>query len=171
MNVDWSQVLEIGLAVTLYTLGIALVLLGLVGLLLPVLPGAPLMFVGFLLISWADGFTRIGWVELLMLGLVTIVISVVDYVSSVTGARRFGASRWGIAGSFVGLAVGLPFGVPGWILGPLVGSVLFEYVKDPDFKKAARIGLGSFLGFVIGTAAKYALAMFMLAAAVTFYLL
>ncbi|ANM32413.1 hypothetical protein ABI59_21420 [Acidobacteria bacterium Mor1] len=159
------------MTVSLYVLGIALVLIGLVGLLLPVLPGAPLMFAGFVLVSWADGFTRIGWIELILLGVVTLVISVVDYVSSITGARRFGASRWGIAGSFVGLAVGLPFGIPGWILGPLIGSVLFEYVKDPDFKKAARIGLGSFVGFLIGTAAKYALAMFMLAAAVFFYLL
>lgn len=149
-------------SVLLYILGILLALVGLLGLLLPALPGAPLIFAGVLAIAWADDFTRIGLPGLLTVGSVAVVISVVDYASGLLGARHFGGSRWGLLGAFLGLAVGLAFGLPGLILGPVVGAVTLEYARDPDFQRASRVGLGTLIGFVVGTAVKYALAVALL---------
>ncbi len=157
------------MTIALYALGLVLILAGVIGLLLPVLPGAPLIFAGLVSIAWADGFERIGGLGLLVLGVLTLLISIVDYVSSVTGARRFGASVWGIVGAVAGLVMVIPFGFVGLVVGPLAGALLAEYLREPDFRRAARIGVGSLLGFVIGTAVKYALAVFMLGLALTLW--
>jgi uncharacterized protein YqgC (DUF456 family) len=157
-------------AVLLYILGTLLVLVGLLGLLLPALPGAPVIFAGVLAIAWADDFTRIGLPGLLIVGSLAVVISAVDYASGLLGARHFGSSRWGLLGAFLGLLVGLAFGLPGLILGPVVGAVVLEYAFDPDFKRASRIGLGTLIGFVVGTAVKYALAIALLGMALAAFL-
>lgn len=157
------------MTVFLTVLGSVLILVGLAGVVLPVLPGGPLMFVGLLLVAWADGFTRIGSTGLVAMGALAVLMVVVDYAASALGARRYGSSAWGALGAVVGALAGLPFGIPGLILGPLVGALLLEYLKDPDLVKAARVGFGSFLGFVIGTAVKYALAGLMLGLGVLLY--
>lgn len=162
--------MSLALTVALHVVGFVLIGVGLAGLVLPVLPGAPIVFAGIFAIAWADGFARIGWQGLLITGALAATISIVDYVASTVGAKRFGASYWGMLGSFLGLVVGLPFGIPGIVLGPVVGAVLLEYLKDPNFKKAATVGLGTFIGFVVGTAIKYALAFALLGAALMFYL-
>lgn len=151
-------------------LGIALIAIGFAGLLLPALPGTPLVFAGCLLVAWADGFMRVGWFPLLLIGILAAVSAVVDYLASVLGARRAGASGWGIAGAFAGLIVGLPFGLPGIILGPAVGATVLEYFKDPHLKKAARAGAGVFIGFIVGTAVKYTCAFAMVGVLVVSYL-
>lgn len=137
---------------------------------LPALPGAPLIFLGIVGVAWADDFTRIGLPGLLVTGAIAVVISIVDYTAGILGAKRFGASYWGLAGAFVGLVVGLFFGFPGIVLGPVVGAVLLEYLKDPDVKRAAKIGTGTLIGFVVGTAVKYALAFALLGTGILFYL-
>lgn len=162
------------LAVLLWTGGILLMGVGLAGLLLPALPGAPLIFLGVLLIAWADGFERIGWPGLLMLGLVTAVITAVDYAAGLVGARRYGASAWGVAGALLGLLLAFPLGLTGFGLlglaaGPVIGAVLLEYLKEPDFQRAANVGFGTLIGFVLGTAVKYALAFFLIGLAVAVY--
>jgi hypothetical protein len=162
--------MELAGTIALYTLGTLLALVGLAGLVLPGLPGAPLIFLGIVAVAWADGFTRIGWGGLLILGAMAAVISVVDYTAGVVGARTFGASYWGLLGAFLGLLVGLPLGLPGLILGPIAGAVLLEYLKDPDFKRAGKVGAGTLLGFVVGTALKYALAFTLIGCAVLFWM-
>jgi uncharacterized protein YqgC (DUF456 family) len=157
------------LSVVLYVVGVLLILTGLVGLLLPGLPGAPLMFAGVFAVAWADGFTRIGWPGLLGVGAIALVISLVDYASSALGAKRYGASLWGVAGAFLGLLAGLPFGLAGLVIGPVLGAVLLEMVKDPDLGRAANVGVGTLIGFVVGTAVKYALAVLLLVVAAFAY--
>jgi uncharacterized protein YqgC (DUF456 family) len=93
-------------------------------------------------------------------------MSVADYTAAALGAKRVGASRWGVAGAFVGLLAGLPFGLVGILLGPFVGAALFEYLRDRDLGRAARVGGGTMVGFLLGTAVKYALAAAMLGLAV-----
>jgi uncharacterized protein YqgC (DUF456 family) len=156
-------------AALLYAIGFVAIGVGLAGLLLPAMPGAPVIFLGLVSIAWADGFTRIGWPGLLVLGLLSVLVSVVDTISGVGGARRFGASRWGMLGALLGALVGLPLGLIGLAAGPLIGAVAFEYLKDPDFRRASRVGAGTLIGFVVGTAVKYALAFFMLCLALLFY--
>lgn len=157
------------LTIFLYVLGLALVLVGLAGLVLPVVPGAPLIFLGILAVAWADGFARIGWPGLLATGALALLITLVDYLAGLVGAKSFGASYWGLAGAVAGLLLGWPFGLPGVVLGPLVGAVLVEYFKEPDFRRAGKIGFGTLAGFVIGTALKYALGCALVGLALLFY--
>lgn len=149
--------------------GMLLVVAGLVGLVLPALPGMPFIAAGIALVAWGDGFARIGPATLFVVALIGLVGWALDYVAGVLGARKAGASRWGVAGAVAGLAAGLPFGLPGLILGPGLGATLFEYLKDPDFRRAARAGTGVFLGFVVGTILKYACAFTMIGLAVFAY--
>jgi uncharacterized protein YqgC (DUF456 family) len=156
--------------IALYVIGSLLILVGLVGLVMPALPGAPLIFAGIFSIAWADGFARIGWPGLLTLAMITLLISVLDFAAEIVGAKKFGASYWGLLGAFLGFVAGLAFLPFGIIVGPVVGAILFEYLKEPDFKRAGKVGIGTFLGFVIGTALKYALAFVLLGLAVVFYI-
>jgi uncharacterized protein YqgC (DUF456 family) len=154
----------------LYIVGVLLVAAGLVGLLLPAIPGSPLIFAGILAVAWADGFTRIGLVELLILGALTLAISAIDFLGSVVGAKHFGSSRWGMLGAFVGLVAGLPFGLVGIVLGPALGAVFAEVIMvDPDLRRAGKVGLGTLIGLVVGAALKYAVAAVLIGLAAVFW--
>src|SRR3954470_12491796 len=135
----------------LLAVGALLLAAGLAGLLLPAVPGMPLMFAGALAIAAADGFTRVGWLTLALIGVLAVAGFVVDHAATVLGARKAGASGWGLAGAVLGLVVGLAFGLPGIVLGPAIGAVLLEYAKNQEFRRAAKAGAGVFVGFVVGT--------------------
>src|SRR4051794_14704914 len=122
----------------------------------------PLMFAGALAIAAADGFTRVGWLTLALIGVLAVVGFLVDHAATVLGARKAGASGWGLAGAVLGLVVGLAFGLPGIVLGPAIGAVLLEYAKNQEFRRAAKAGAGVFVGFVVGTVLKYTIAVVML---------
>ena len=158
------------MTVALYSIGIVLVVVGLAGLVLPVLPGSPLIFLGLVAVAWADGFTRIGPLELGALGALAIVIVAVDWAAGLVGARAFGASRLGLAGAFLGLLCGLPFGLAGLIVGPFVGAAALELLRDRDLRRAGRAGAGTLLGFVVGAVVKCALAFTMLGLAFFFWM-
>ena len=138
--------------------GVLLIVVGLAGLLLPALPGMPLLFLGAVLIAAADGFVRIGYLALGLIAVLAIVGSLLDYFAGVLGATRSGASRWGLIGAVIGLVVGIPLGLPGLVLGPGIGAFVLEYARDQEFRRAARAGAGVFIGFVLGTVVKYAVA-------------
>jgi hypothetical protein len=146
------------MAVLLYVLGAAAIAAGVAGLVLPALPGSALLVVGAVLVAWAEDFTRVGFGTLAAVVVLGVVIWLVDLLAGVLGAKAFGASRWAIVGSTIGLVVGLFLGLPGIILGPVVGAVAFEYARNPDFGRAAKAGVGAFVGFVLGSAVKIALA-------------
>ena len=150
------------MTILLLAVGALLLAAGLAGLLLPVVPGMPLMFAGALAIAAADGFTRVGWLTLALLGVLAVVGFLVDHAATVLGARKGGASGWGLAGAVLGLVVGLAFGLPGIVLGPAIGAVLLEYAKNQEFRRAAKAGAGVFVGFVVGTVLKYTIAAVML---------
>jgi uncharacterized protein YqgC (DUF456 family) len=155
------------LTVALDLLAGLLVLIGLAGTVLPVLPGAPLIFAGLVLAAWADGFTHVGLWPLVILGLLTLLSLAVDLWASAHGARRVGASRWAILGAVLGTIVGLAFGVPGLLLGPFVGALAGELLHrrslHPQALAAAgRVGAGTWLGLALGAAFKLALALAML---------
>jgi uncharacterized protein YqgC (DUF456 family) len=154
----------------LIIIGILLILVGLAGLILPALPGAPLIFAGALAIAAAHDFTRIGVFTLVVIGLLALMSMVLDHAITLLGARRAGASAWGMLGAVLGLLVGFFFGLPGIIVGPAVGAVVFEYWQNPNFTQASRAGMGVFIGFLVGTLVKYTLAFAIIGIVVFAYL-
>jgi len=145
-------------SIVLYVAGAALLAAGIAGLVLPVLPGAILLVAGVVAIAWAGNFTVIGWGTVAFAGAMGLAITAVDAAASVLGAKAFGASKWAVIGSGVGLVVGLFLGLPGIVLGPAVGAIAFEYARNPDFERALRAGVGAFVGFLVGSVLKVTLA-------------
>ena len=144
-----------------YMIAGLLVFLGLAGVVLPALPGMPLLFAGLLLAAWADGFQRVGWLMLTVLGVLTLLSFLVDFLATVFGAKRVGASRKALWGSVLGSVAGLFFMPIGLFVGPFVGALAGEYWHGRQLQQATKVGLGTWLGVVLGTAAKLALALAM----------
>lgn len=151
----------------LYILAAVLMVLGIAGTVLPALPGLPLTFAGMLLAAWTDDFERIGMWPLILLGALTLLSFVVDFLATAMGAKRVGASRLALIGAVVGTFAGLFFGPVGVFVGPFIGAVLGELahrraLERADVGHAARVGVGTWLGIIVGVVLKLALAMTML---------
>ncbi|WP_146909653.1 DUF456 domain-containing protein [Arenimonas daejeonensis] len=146
-----------------YLIAGALILVGLLGTVLPVLPGLPVMFAGMLLAAWADGFQRIGVWTLGVLGLLLAISIVVDVLSSILGAKRVGASNKALFGAGLGGFVGIFFGIPGLLAGPFVGAAIGEMAHGREWREASKVGFGTWVGLALGAALKLALAFSMLA--------
>jgi uncharacterized protein YqgC (DUF456 family) len=153
----------------LLVLGVLIVGAGIVSLALPLVPGVAIIFLGIVVVAWADDFTRIGpWMLGTLLAL-TLVAMVADNVAGMFGAKRAGASGWGVLGAGVGALVGLPFGLPGVVLGPAVGALAFEYLKNPDLARAGKAGLGGLVGFVLAVVAKAVFGLTLVGLAIAAY--
>ena len=151
----------------LWVLAGVLMLVGLAGTLLPMLPGIPLMLAGMLLAAWAEDFTRIGWVTLVVLAVLTALSFVVELVAAAMGAKRVGASRQAIAGAALGTLFGFFLGFVGLLVGPFIGAVIGELLARNEPGRALKAGVGAWLGFIVGTVAKLAVAFAMLGVFVT----
>lgn len=149
-------------SVGLWLLAAFLVLVGVLGSVLPGLPGATLVFAGLVTAAWADGFQRVGWVALTLLGLMTAASFAIDFIATSLGAQRVGATRLAIAGALLGTLVGVFLGLPGLILGPFIGAVAGELISHGKLEQAGRAGLATWVGLVFGTLAKIALVFTML---------
>lgn len=143
----------------LYLLGALALLAGVAGVVLPMLPGAPLLVLGAVLVGWAEGFTRLGWPTIVAVALLAVAIWGTDLAAAALGAKAFGASRWAVVGASIGLVIGIFLGLPGIVLGPAVGAVVLEYAKNPDLVRALQAGGGTFLGFLLGHVVKAVLAL------------
>ena len=145
-----------------YALAVILVLVGIGGVILPALPGLPLVFAGMLLAAWAGDFQQIGWFPLVVLGLMTLLSVAVDFLATMLGAKRVGASRKALIGAMVGTFAGLFFGPIGLFVGPFAGALLGELWHGKELGQAAKVGLGTWLGIVLGIVLKLGLAFGML---------
>jgi uncharacterized protein YqgC (DUF456 family) len=141
----------------LWSLAVMLIIGGLAGLVIPALPGAPLLFAGVLLGAWAEDFTYIGAGTLIAAGVMAALTIVVDFVAGAFGARRYGASGRAILGATIGAIVGIFFGLVGILIGPFIGAVVGELSVQRDLRAAGRAGIGATIGLALGTAAKLAL--------------
>lgn len=159
-----------GMDILLWVIAALLVLVGLAGVVLPALPGIPLMFGGFLMMAWLDDFTRIGSVTLTMLGVLTVLAWLIDFAASVIGAQRVGASSLALVGAAVGTVLGLFAGLIGLLFAPLAGAAIGEFIARRDALQAARVGVATWLGMLIAAIAKVAIAFMMLGIAVAAWL-
>lgn len=142
------------LDILLITLGIIMLLVGLAGCILPVLPGPPLTYIALLLLHFTKAHefsTRF----LVIWAIVAIVVTIIDNVIPIWGTKKYGGSKKAIWGSMIGLLIGLfafpPFGI---IIGPFVGAVVGELIEGKETKDAIRSGFGAFMGFLGGTLLK-----------------
>lgn len=145
-----------------YAIAAVLIVVGIAGLILPALPGLPLVFAGMLLAAWTGDFQQVGWVTLVVLGILTLLSVAVDIFATLVGAKRVGASRKALAGAMVGTVVGLFFGPIGLFAGPFVGALLGELWHGRQLGQATRVGVGTWLGILLGTVLKLGLAFAML---------
>lgn len=135
---------------------------GMVGLALPAIPGAPLLFVGLVLAAWAEDFEYVGTGTLVFLAALALLTYLVDLAAGAFGVQRFGASPRAMAGAAIGAIVGIFFGLIGVVVGPFIGAAVAELTVAGELRAAGRAGFGATVGLAIGTAAKIALAFAML---------
>lgn len=130
---------------------------GIAGVVIPVLPGALLVFIGMVVAAWADDFERVGWPMLILLGLLAAISYLLDFVAGLIGVRRLGASNRAMWGAAIGTIVGLFFGVLGVLIGPFLGAVLGELTSRRPLAEVGKAGAGAWIGVVLGAALKVAL--------------
>ena len=132
-------------------IGAIFILLGLLGSVLPALPGPPLSFIGLFLFALIRDFSPPLTPTLIIIMLIiTIAVTVLDYFIPLIGAKKYGTSKWGIYGSIVGMIVGAFFSPFGVLLGAFLGAVLVEWMVSRKEKQALRAGWGIFVGSIFG---------------------
>lgn len=151
-----------------YVLAGVLIVVGLLGIVLPALPGLPLVYVGMLIAAWNNGFEAIGVWTLVVLGVMTLFSFAIDIFSTAIGAKRVGASRKAVVGAVLGTLGGLFFMPIGLFVGPFLGALAGELIHlrrlDRDgLGQATKVGVATWVGIVLGVALKIALAFAMLA--------
>lgn len=145
----------------LISLGIVLIVTGIIGAVLPILPGPPFVFVGLGLIAWTDDFSRTGFGTFLIIGLLGLFSMVVDLIASTFGAKKAGASTAAIVGAALGLIAGAFFSLLGIILGPFIGAFAGEYFSSRHLKTAGKVGLATWLGLLFGAFVKVGICLAM----------
>jgi uncharacterized protein len=145
----------------LYVVAALLVLIGLAGTFLPALPGVPFVFAGMALAAYAGNFVEVSKVTILILGLMTIFAVLVDFLAASLGAKRAGASRWAVIGAAIGTLFGMFLGIVGLLFGSFLGAVIGELIATQNAQHATRAGIAAWIGLLIGTLFKLALAFAM----------
>lgn len=138
-----------------------LLLLGIAGSVLPVLPGLPLSYVGLLVLQLTEK-VQFSATFLILWAVIVVFIQVFDYSVPIWGTKKFGGSQRGIWGSGIGLFLGLFFGPIGIITGPFMGAFIGEISANKNIKEALRAAFGAFVGFIIGTVSKLVVGAIML---------
>jgi len=141
------------------TLGIITLIIGYVSCVLPPLPGPPLAFIALLLLHFLIEPVNIPSWMLWTLGIISIIVTILDYFVAIWGTEKFGGSKAGIRGSFIGLIIGIFFLTPflgplSIIAGPFLGAVVGELISGNDPEIALKSGVGSFVGFLLGLGMK-----------------
>jgi hypothetical protein len=139
-----------------------IVITGLAGTIIPALPGIPIILAGLVLAAWSTGFEPVGWGTLGVLGALTALSVLIDFLAAAAGAKKLGASPRAFWGATLGAVIGMFFGLAGILLGPFIGAVVAELSSGRGAQQAGRSGYGVWLGIVLGTAAKLAIAFLML---------
>lgn len=137
--------------ILLFIVGLLCMILGILGSFLPVLPGAPMSWIGLLLLYFTEAVTANYWVLGVTL-ILTIAVTILDYIIPAKGTKRFGGTKYGVWGTNIGLVLGLFFPPIGFIIGPFAGAFIGEMIyNSQDKKQAFKAAIGSFIGFLAST--------------------
>ena len=147
---------------------ILLVVIGIAGTVLPMLPGVPLVFAGLLLAAWHGGFDQVGILTMVMISIIASMAWAMDFFASVVTAKKAGASKYALWGAGIGAVVGVAGGIVGLIIGPAIGAIIGELITHKNTSKeatskATTVGIAAGLGFVLALAIKIVLVLVMLA--------
>jgi len=136
-------------------LSTAVMFTGLAGVFLPVLPGVPLVFAGTLIYAWSTGFQVITIGNLILFAILTAIAGAVDYAGGLITAKKYGASKYGLIGGFLGGMFGLILlSIPGLIAGQLMGVILGELYFGKQLKESFTSGFAMFVGYILGSTVK-----------------
>jgi hypothetical protein len=145
----------------LVIVGFLLMVVGVLGCILPVIPGPPLSYGGLILLELTD-FADFSTTFLVVFALIAIAVTILDYFVPIWGTKRYGGTKYGSWGATVGVVLGIFLFPPlGIIILPFVGAVVGESIKGSDFNASLRAGFGSFVGFLMGTGIKLIAALVM----------
>jgi uncharacterized protein YqgC (DUF456 family) len=147
--------------IAFYTLAALLIIGGLAGSILPALPGIPMVFGGIWLAAAVDNYRHLGLWWLLIIGALGAAGVIIDFVASALGARRVGASKRALWGASIGTVVGMFFGIPGLLFGPFIGALAGELSSGNSVLRSAHVGVGTWIGLLVGTLVKLVLSFVM----------
>ena len=145
----------------LWVLAAGLIVLGLLGTVLPVLPGTVLVLAGVILGAWIDDFARVSVGTVVLIGVLAVMAWVLEWAAGLLGAQRAGASRQALLGAAIGTVLGLALGLIGVLFMPLLGAAVGEFLARRDQHRALKVGLATWLGLLAGMLAKVVLAFTM----------
>ena len=145
----------------LWILCAALILLGLAGTVLPVVPGTMLVWGGIVLGAWIDDFTRVGMTTVVVVSVLAVLAWGLDYLAGLMGAKKAGASKMALMGAAAGTVLGLFMGLVGVLFMPLAGAAVGEYLAQKDQTRAVKVGVATWVGIMVGLIAKVVLAFIM----------
>ncbi|MBA4342663.1 MAG: DUF456 domain-containing protein [Methylibium sp.] len=145
----------------LWVASVALIVVGLLGTVLPALPGTALVLAGIILGAWIDDFAHVGWPSLTLITLLAVLAWALEYVAGLLGAKRAGASRQALLGAALGTVAGIFMGLVGILFMPLLGAAAGEYLARRDQQRAVKVGLWTWLGLMAGLLAKVVIAFMM----------
>lgn len=139
-----------------------LVVVGALGVLLPALPGVPVLFGGLWLLAWYDGYEKVSVLTIAIVGALALLAWLVDIFGSYITAKKFGASKQALWGVVIGALIGLVLGVVGLIVGTIVGGIVGEWMAHQDKTRATTVGLAAGLGFMLAFIVKIVLVIVIL---------
>jgi len=147
--------------IALYLLATALIIGGLIGSVIPALPGLPMIFGGVWLVAAVDNYRHIGLWWLLLIGGLGTAGVIIEFIASTLGAKRVGASRLALWGASLGTLVGMFFSISGLLLGPFIGALLGELASGTSVLRSAHVGVGTWIGLLFGTLLKLVISLMM----------
>ena len=146
---------------TFYVLAGLLIIGGLAGSVLPALPGIPMVFGGIWLAAAVDDYQHLGLWWLLIIGTLGVAGVALDFIAAALGAKRVGASKRALWGASIGTIVGMFFGIPGLLFGPFIGALIGELSSGTSVLRSAHVGMGTWIGLLLGTLVKLVLSFIM----------
>jgi uncharacterized protein YqgC (DUF456 family) len=150
------------MSIIILIITVVLFAIGIAGIILPVIPSLPIVWIGILFYGICTNFVDVGLGVVIITGVMMIIGTVIDFISGVFGARAYGASWMGVLGAMLGGIVGLFMGVFGFIVGTFFGACIGEYIKYKKTRSAIAAGYGTMIGIMIGSITKIFISFFMI---------
>ncbi|MVX57284.1 DUF456 domain-containing protein [Parasutterella muris] len=150
------------LDIILWIAAVLLMGVGILGTVIPMIPGLPMIFAGAWLAAFIDHYDKINVWVVVLLGVLMLFGLAVDWIAQTMGAKKAGATKLGIVGSLIGTFVGIFTGLWGLIFMPLLGAAIGEFIDHQDMLRSGKVGFATWLGMIIGTVVKLALAFTMI---------